>query len=221
MIEIINDNFENAKKYISHKAQLIIADIPYNIGANAYASSPAWWNQRSIEKGKSEKAGKMFFNTDSKFNIENFFKFCSRYLKPEPKEKGKSPCMIIFCSFEQLNIVIEEGKKAGFKKFIPLVFIKNSSSQVLKANMKIVGACEYGVVLYRDKLPYFNNVGEDGKRHMIKNWFEYKRDSKIEKIHPTQKPVNLLETLIKIFTQESDYVIDPVCRIWCYFKSLC
>lgn len=221
MIEIINDNFENAKKYISHKAQLIIADIPYNIGADAYASSPVWWNQRSIEKGKSEKAGKMFFNTDSQFNIENFFKFCSRYLKAEPKEKAKSPCMIIFCSFEQLNIVIEEAKKAGFKKFIPLVFIKNSSSQVLKANMKIVGACEYGLILYRDKLPYFNNVGEDGKKHMIKNWFEYKRDPKFEKIHPTQKPINLLETLIKIFTQEGDYVIDPVCRFWFDFKSLC
>ena len=49
-------------------------------------------------------------------------------------------------SFEQIPMVIEEGKKHGLMKSYPLVFIKNYSSQVLKANMKIVGATEYGVV---------------------------------------------------------------------------
>ena len=45
---------------------------------------------------------------------------------------------------------------------------------------------------------------------MIFNWFEWKRDGKdIPKIHPTQKPVNLLKQLIKIFTDEGDVVIDP------------
>lgn len=78
--------------------------------------------------------------------------------------------------------------------------------------MKIVGATEYAVVLYRDKLPKFNNIGKDGKNHMIFNWFEWKRDTSKEyaKIHPTQKPVNVLKQLIKIFTDEGDVVIDPV-----------
>lgn len=220
MIELINDNFENAKRYITTKAQLIIADIPYNIGRNAYASSPEWWNGQDYRNGETKKANSKFFNTDDNFNIENFFKFCSRYLKAEPKELGKSPAMIVFCSFEQLPIVIEEGKKNGFKKYMPLIFIKNSSAQVLKANMKIVGACEYALVLYREKLPKFNNIGEDGKKHMIKNWFWFEKDKGIKRIHPTQKPINLLETLIKIFTDEGDYIIDPVARFWFNFKSL-
>ena len=33
--EIYHDNFQNYKKYGIPKAQLVIADIPYNIGANA------------------------------------------------------------------------------------------------------------------------------------------------------------------------------------------
>ena len=46
---------------------------------------------------------------------------------------------------------------------------------------------------------------------MIFNWFEWKRDGKeIPKIHPTQKPVNVLKRLIEIFTDEGDVVIDPV-----------
>ena len=77
--------------------------------------------------------------------------------------------------------------------------------------MKIVNACEYAVVLYREKLPKFRIVGLDGKSHMIFNWFEWERDGKeIPKIHPTQKPVNVLKRLIEIFTDEGDVVIDPV-----------
>ena len=119
--------------------------------------------------------------------------------------------MIIFCAFEQMQMVIEEGKKHGLMKSYPLIFVKNFSAQVLKANMKVVNACEYAVVLYRDKLPKFRNIGADGKGHMVFNWFEWERDGKdIPKIHPTQKPVNVLKKLIEIFTDEGDVVIDPV-----------
>lgn len=207
--ELINDNFENAKVYQLPKADLIIADIPYNIGKDAYASNVDWWEGRSYENGKSKKAEKRFFNTDENFNIENFFKFCIRYLKEEKQGTGASS-MLVFCSFEQIPEVLEEAKKVGLKKRIPLIMIKNNSSQVLKSNMKIVTATEYCLLLYRNKLPKFNNTLEDGKKHMIKNWFEFKRDKDVPKIHPTQKPVNLLETLIKILTDEGDFVIDPV-----------
>lgn len=204
--ELYNDNFQNFKRYNIPRAQLVIADIPYNIGINAYASSTEWYINGDNKQGESKKAGKAFFNSDYSFNIVEYFHFCNKLLKKEPKEKGKAPAMIIFCSFQQMQVVIDTAKKYGFKNYIPLVFIKNYSAQVLKANMKIVGATEYGLVLYRDKLPKFNNDGR-----MIFNWFEWKRDSKNDypKIHPTQKPVCLLKKLIKIFTDEGDVVIDP------------
>ena len=46
---------------------------------------------------------------------------------------------------------------------------------------------------------------------MIFNWFEWQRDNRKQypKIHPTQKPVNVLKRLIEIFTDEGDVVIDP------------
>lgn len=210
--ELFNDNFQNFKRYNIPKAQLVIADIPYNIGINAYASSPEWYVGGNNKNGESKKAGKAFFNSDNNFNIAEYFHFCNRLLKKEPKEKGKAPCMIVFCAFQQIQTVIQYAEKHGFKNYIPLVFCKNYSAQVLKANMKIVGATEYALVPYRDKLPKFNNIGADGKNHMIFNWFEWKRDSAKEypKIHPTQKPVNVLKRLIEIFTDEGDVVIDPV-----------
>lgn len=206
-IELYNDNFQNYKRYGIPKAQLVIADIPYNLGANAYASSTEWYIDGDNKKGESKKAGKAFFKTDNNFKIAEYMHFCSRLLIKEPKERGKAPAMIVFCSFEQMPIVIEYGKRYGFKNNYPIFFIKNYSAQVLKANMKIVGAVEHAVVLYRDKLPKFNNDG-----HMIFYWFEWKRDSvkQYPKIHPTQKPIKVLKRLIEIFTDEGDTVIDPV-----------
>lgn len=204
-IELFNDHFQNYKVYNIPKAQLVIADIPYNLGNKAYASNPMWYVDGDNKNGESNKAGKEFFDTDKDFRIAEFMHFCSKMLIKEPKETGKAPAMIVFCAFEQMPMVIEYGKQYGFMHHIPLTFIKNYSAQVLKANMKIVGATEYALVLYREKLPKFNNNGK-----MIFNWFEWKKDSSVPKIHPTQKPLPVLKRLIGIFTDEGDVVIDPV-----------
>ncbi len=204
-IELYNDHFQNYKRYAIPKAQLVIADIPYNLGVNAYASNPSWYVDGDNKNGESDKAGKEFFDTDKDFRIAEYMHFCSKMLIKEPKEPNKAPAMIVFCAFEQIQMVIDYGKKYGFLHSYPLVFIKNYSAQVLKANMKIVGATEFAIVLYRDKLPKFNNDGR-----MIFNWFEVKRDTVTPKIHPTQKPIELLKQLIEIFTDIGDVVIDPV-----------
>jgi site-specific DNA-methyltransferase (adenine-specific) len=202
--QLINDHFQNYKCYNIPKAQLIIADIPYNIGKNAYGSNPSWYIDGDNTNGESILAGKEFFDTDKDFRITEFLHFCSTMLLKEPKETGKSPCMIVFCEFEQQFELIEKAKKYGLNKYINLVFRKNFSAQVLKANMRVVGNCEYGVLLYRDKLPKFNNHGR-----MIFNCFDWVKDTSTPKIHPTQKPVKLLETLIETFTERGDVVIDP------------
>lgn len=206
-VELYNDNFQNFKRYGIPKAQLVIADIPYNLGNNAYASNPMWYVDGDNKNGESKKAGKPFFNSDYNFNIAEYFHFCNRLLKKEPKERGQAPCMIVFCSFQQMPMVVEYANKHGFKHYIPITFNKNYSAQVLKANMRIVGATEYALILYREKLPKFNN-----NKKMIFDYFEWKRDNKnvIPKIHPTQKPVSVLKRLIEIFTDEGDVVIDPV-----------
>lgn len=216
-VELYNDNYANYKRYdIPCKAQLVIGDVPYQLGANAYGSNPMWYKGGDNKNGESKLAGKSFFRTDDIFKLPEFFNFCTRLLKKEPKKsKGRTnpqaPAMILFCAFQQAHMIEELGKRYGFQHSYPLFFIKKSSAQALKANMKIVGATEMAMVLYRDKLPKFNNTDADGVRHMVKNWFPWERDNtKIyPKIHPTQKPVNLLKQLIKIFTDPYDVVIDP------------
>lgn len=201
---LIRDNYQNFKSYQIPKAQLIIADVPYNLSTKAYASNPSWYIDGDNKNGESELAGKQFFDTDVNFKPAEFMHFCSQMLRKEPKERNEAPCMVLFCAFDQQMYFIELAKRYGLNNYINLVFRKNFSAQVLKANMRIVGNCEYGLLLYRNKLPKFRNNGK-----MVFNCIDWVKDNESPKIHPTQKPVGLLERIIKLFTDEGDVVIDP------------
>ena len=205
--KIFNDHFQNYKRHAIPKAQLVIADIPYNVGKNAYGSNPAWYEGGDSANGESKLANTEFFDTDKDFRISEFLHFCSKMLvKERPKETGVAPCMIVFCAFDQQMELIEKAKEHGLNNYINLVFTKNFSAQVLKANMRICGNCEYAILLYRDKLPKFNNNGK-----MVFNAMPWEKDMDSEKIHPTQKPVKLLQKLITLFTDPGEVVIDPCC----------
>lgn len=211
-IGLFNSSFQDYKKFGLPKAQLILTDIPYSLGTDAYASNPSWWVNGDAKQGASDKAGETFFVTDENFKPAEFMHFAAQMLKPEQKgkvdendrTKTSAPCMIVFCEFMQQFYLIELGKRYGFNHYINLVFRKNYSAQVLKANMKIVGNCEYGLVLYRDKLPKFNNNGT-----MVFNCMDWQRDLGMPRIHETQKPIPLLQRLIELFTDPDDVVIDP------------
>lgn len=224
--EIYRDSMQNYKKYAIPPAQLIIADVPYNVGTNFYGSNPRWYQGGDNKNGESKLAGKAAFNSDFNFNLYEYFHFCSKMLKKDDKSKSKrgassnSPCMIVFCSFEQISTLIDAAKKHGFIHYIPLIFCKNFSPQVLKANMRVVGATEYALLFYRDKLPKFRNGAQRdengnvirGTGRMVLNWFSWEKDGKeVPKIHPAQKPVKVIKKLIEIFTDEGDVVIDPCC----------
>lgn len=170
-----------------------------------------WYNGGDNANGESDLAGKSFFRSDGYFKLPEYFWFCHRLLKKEPKSgncRGRSsdaPCMIVFCAFEQTQSVIDLAARYGFAHYKLMTFIKNYSPQVLKANMRLCGATEYALLLWRDKLPKFRNDGR-----MIFDWFFWERDGKnVPKIHPTQKPLKLLKRLIEIYTDPGDVVIDP------------
>lgn len=224
--EIYRDSMQNYKKYAIPPAQLVIADVPYNVGSNFYGSNPMWYKDGNNKNGESKLAGKAAFNSDFNFNLYEYFHFCSKMLKKDdtkPVPRGRSsnsPCMIVFCAFEQIPVLISAAKKHGFVNYTPLIFVKNYSPQVLKANMRVVGATEYALLFYRGRLPKFRNgaqLDENGKTirgtgHMVFNWFTWEKDGKdIPKIHPAQKPVSVLKRLIEIFTDPGDVVIDPCC----------
>ena len=87
---------------------------------------------------------------------------------------------------------------------------KNYSFLIEKYNInKMVGFREYADLKQeydKDNTVVFN-LPRDQK--CISNVFEVSKD--INNIHPTQKPQKLLKTLLDVFTNEGDYVLDITC----------
>ena len=204
-VALYNDSFQNWKTKDIPKAQLILSDLPYQLGNNMYGSNPSWYIGGDNKNGESKLAGKTAFDTDTKagFRISEFFHFCSNLLKKEPKETNSAGCMFLFCAFEQLEELKHYASEYGFKNSQVFIFYKNYSAQVLKANMRAVGNFETAIMFYRDKLPKFRNNGR-----MIFTCQPWIDDRNTPKIHPTQKPVPLLESIIRTYTDIDDVVID-------------
>ena len=141
----------------------------------------------TIKTAKVKKQEQLFFDTDKDFQNRRLLPISPKIEKKEPKETKKAPCMIIFCSWQQLNELREYAEQFGFKHAQPLFFIKKSSSQVLKANMRARGVQKLHLC-YIVKLPKFNNNGK-----MILDWFEWDKSGGYPKVHPTQKPVSVLK----------------------------
>lgn len=87
--ELFNDHFENAKRYNIPRAQLIIADIPYNLGNNAYASDPRWYKDGDNKNGESKLAGKSFLTRITILKSITFSISALGYLKKNRKKREK------------------------------------------------------------------------------------------------------------------------------------
>lgn len=79
-VELFNDHFQNFKVYGIPKAQLIIADPPYNLGKNAYASNPSWYVDGDNKNGESDTKPERSFSTRTRIfarlNLCTFVRKC-------------------------------------------------------------------------------------------------------------------------------------------------
>ena len=70
---------QNYKKYAIPPAQLIIADVPYNVGNNFYkVAIQCGITAGTIKTGESKLAGKAAFNSDFNFNCMSIFIFVQK-----------------------------------------------------------------------------------------------------------------------------------------------
>ena len=74
-VELFNDNFQNFKRYGIPKAQLVIADIPYNLGNSAYASNPMWYVGGITRMAKVKKQVKRSLTPITISTLQNTFTF--------------------------------------------------------------------------------------------------------------------------------------------------
>jgi site-specific DNA-methyltransferase (adenine-specific) len=179
------NGLEMLKQIDSKSVDLVLTDPPYIISKKT--GMDALFNADDATKDKAKYGSKYAIQTDygewdSNFTLENleeFIKEFSRVLK-----NGGS-CIIFFdlWKIETLSKLLEKHK------FGKLRFIEWVKTNPVPINSKATFNSEYDNGIY--KYPIYQ-----GKRE-------------IDRIHPTQKSLELFEDLIKKHTNEGGVVVDP------------
>ena len=198
MIEIHNDDCLNVFKTINDNSiDLIVSDIPYKIVSGGCTKDTVkiratkfmgeMLDRYSLEDHNLIKSGKLFKHNDIKFS--EFLPSLYRILKDD------SHCYLMV-NGRNLNELQNEAEKVGFKYQNLLVWDKGNATP----NKWYMNACEFILFLRKGKAKNINNLGSKTILSVpnVRN-----------KMHPTEKPVELMQILIENSSNENDTVLDP------------
>ena len=171
------------KNIPSSSVDLIVTDPPYPVisGGPGDKTSP-----QGVIKSND---GKIFKHND--IHIKEWIYECYRVLKPNTH-------IYIMVNFLNLSEYLIEIQKAKFKLHNLLVWKKNN----VTPNRWYMKNAEYTIFAYKGSAKRINNVGQSNTVHEIKNITG-------NKVHPTEKPIELMDLNINNSSNKNDLVLDP------------
>ena len=175
----------NIKLYNSDCLE-IMKDIPDNSIDMVLCDPPYGISFRS---GRRKNKYENIKNDNNLLFLNKYFEECFRIMK-------ENTAIYCFCSWQNINIFKEEFEKF-FKIKNILIWVKNNHGS---GDLKASYAPRYEMILY----------GNKGRRIFEKNRYEdvlFFNKTKNE-LHPTQKPTDLLEFLIKNSSKENSLILD-------------
>lgn len=137
------------------------------------------------------KAGNTVMGFDLSIKFSDWLPKIYRVLKP-------SGHCYIFCNDKNIQELLNESTKIGFRESNILVWIKNNACP----NRYYMKNCEFILFLYKGAAKPINNMGD-------KAAMQVDNINGKNKLHPVQKPVELLQRLIINSTESNDIVLDP------------
>ena len=146
------------------------------------------------------------FDTEESFTMDTLGKFVKewhRVLQPG----GTLICWFDVFKFESLK---QQTATAGFGNRVrTITWMKDGGNQV-EVKLTYVGWTEWALVVSKGptKEIIFNNEDDDGKAIAHRGYFASRTPRGKERFHPTQKPVDLMEELIKLHSNVGDIVLD-------------
>lgn len=161
---------------------LLITDPPYKTTSRGSSGGTG-----GMLKAKINMTGKVFNYNDIK--PSEWLPECYRTLKPMSHA-------YIMSNNKNLKLFLNEIEKAKFKIFKILPWVKNTCI----TNMYYMDTHEFVIFARKGKAKKINNCSS-------KSVLYY--DNPRNKIHPTQKPVKLMQDLIENSTEKNDIVFDP------------
>lgn len=175
------------KNFEDGSVDLVVTDPPYKLNEST--------GGRNVVKGNSKWNGNIK-SGDVTAGIENNIEF-SEWL-PEAYRVLKNGChAYFFVNDKNLRNMLCSVQEVGFKLHNVLVWKKNNATP----NRWYMKDCEFIVFVYKGPAKKINDMGS-------KQLMEVKNINGRDKLHPTEKPVPILETLVANSSKEGELVLD-------------
>ena len=173
------------KEIPDNSIDLVVTDCPYKVISGGNKDRGTNGFPKSV---LNRNDGKIFDFND--IELKDWIPEIYRILKPDTDFY----CMINVLNLEELLTVARE---CGFKLHNVLVWDKGTCNP----NRWYMKNCEFTCYFYKGNARTINNPGSK-QVHMFKNVVG-------NKLHPTEKPVELIKFYIENSSKEGDLVLDP------------
>lgn len=178
---MLGNCLEGLKEVDTASVDLILTDPPYNISRrNNYASM----GRTSIDFG----------DWDHDADILSYISECARILK-------KDGSFIVFGDWKKLGLIVEEAQKHGFIEKDILRYEK-TNPMPRNRDRRYVSDAEYAIWFTKAGAKWiFNRLDDKYQRPKFESCIAHGN-------HPTEKPVKILEELVRIHSNDGGTVLD-------------
>lgn len=172
---------------------LIVADPPYVISRDS--------NFHTMKDRKNARTGTSFGSWDEEFDNKPWIEKSFELIKD-----GGS--LIVFNDFKKVSTVIETAGNAGFI-FKDVIVWEKTNPMPRNRDRRYVPSLEVMIwFVKKQKAKWtFNRLGTAYRSPVMR--FASESGGAFKRYHPTQKPVKLIEEILKIHSNEGDVVLDP------------
>lgn len=177
----------------SVSVDLIVADPPYVISRDS--------NFHTMKDRKNARTGTSFGSWDEEFDNKPWIKKSFEVLKD-----GGS--LIVFNDFKKISDIIEIAGDAGFE-FKDVIVWEKTNPMPRNRDRRYVPSLEVMIWFVKKKKAKWTFNRQDVAYRSPVMRFASESGGGFKRYHPTQKPVKLIEELIKVHSNEGDLVLDP------------
>lgn len=183
--------FDYIKKIPNNSVSLILTDPPYEISRETNFQS----GEAKGEDTDRFRVSMNFGKWDEHFaGLQEIVSECFRVLKV-------GGTMICFYDIWKLSVLREYYEQAGFRQIRYIEWIKTNPVPLNSKVNYLTNARECAIVGVKGKNPTFHSQYDNGL-------YSYPICHEKGRFHPTQKPVALMEDLIRKHSNEGDTVLD-------------
>ena len=192
MIELYNEDYKKTVRRMKKnniKLDAVITDPPYGVS-----------RKHQLGYSNMGRSGMNYGEWDYDFDQKKWIKAVADLIKP-------GGTIIIFNDWKNLGVISEQLEKLGFIVKDIIRWVK-TNPMPRNVDRRYVNDCEFAVWAVKEGKPWtFNKPAEVGylKPEIITGIVPGGKN----RLHPTQKHIEVMERLIEIHTNENDLIYDP------------